>query len=196
MDCEKVFLDYGVQWEEAWREHVENWDPPIDDDYTPIKEMKNLDFFRTIEELEDQPYPSNIVTSCNYWLEDGEVYDEENEDTYTAEDWIGDGSEIAAASEENYDSSIIYWPCSVLSRERSEDGTYIYEVEIFQSLSDGQERADWYVNGHRRILSNYTNAAIKFMTKEYASDQHLPGVFRSYLRIPDNLFPKQWKDYE
>ena len=56
MDCEKVFLDYGVQWEEAWREHVENWDPPIDDDYTPIKEMKNLDFFRTIEELEDQPY--------------------------------------------------------------------------------------------------------------------------------------------
>mmetsp|Transcript_18566 Transcript_18566/g.27848 ORF Transcript_18566/g.27848 Transcript_18566/m.27848 type:complete len:662 (+) Transcript_18566:125-2110(+) len=190
---DEVFLDYGVQWEEDWNNHVESWEPPSDEDYVSIKEMTDAGVFRTPEELEIDPYPSNIMTACFYFLEEGETFDPDVEDDTYADDWISDGSEIAAAASGVDLRDLVIWPCDVLSREKDENGVDIYEVEIFQNNSDEDETV-WFVKNYRRILTNVTKDILKFRTTRYTNDQHLPGVFRSFLRIPDEMFPEQWKD--
>lgn len=191
---DEVFIDYGEEWENEWKDHVAEWEPPSSDDYIPIVEMEKLDHFRTTEELESNPYHDNIITACAYWLEEDEIYDEDEENLTTQEDWISDGSDIAEAAEKLYDNMILYWPCNVLSRERGEDGSDVYEVEIFQSSVPDNDITIWHALDYRRILQNFTATAIRFMTAQYSSDQHLMGVFRSPLRIPDDIFPEQWRD--
>lgn len=187
-----MFLDYGEEWEADWAEHVANWEPPSSEDYTPIEEMRKLDYFLTVDELEEEPYSSNVMTVCHYILEEYEEYDEEDENLTDADDWISDGSEIV----ETPYKSVSLWPCQVLAREADEDGNDIYEVEIFQLTKPGTAPTVWDNKGYRRILKNFTKDAIKFVTVEYMSDQHLPNVFRSSLRIPDSMFPEAWRDLE
>ena len=152
--------------------------------------MRQLDYFSTVDELEHEPYPENVMTVCHYWLEEDEAHDEESEDETVPEDWISDGFDMVDAPL----NSINFWPCDVLSREPDEDGVDIYEVEIFQSLTPGSETTVWHMKGYRRILENFRKEGIKFVTTPYASDQHLPGVFRSSLRIPDEMYPQAWRD--
>ncbi len=189
----KVFLDYGIEWEEDWKEHVASWEPPSDEDYASIKEMTDVGVFRTAEELEDDPYPSNIMTACLYWLEEDEVYDPDFEDETVAADWVTDGGDIVAAAKSVDQRDLVVWPCKVFSREKDNNGVDRYDVQILQNKNDEEETV-WHVNGYRRILTNVTNDILQFRPTRYMSDQHLPGVFRSFLRIPDEMFPEQWKD--
>ena len=197
----KVFLDYGIQWEEDWNNHVTSWEAPSDD-YVSIKEMTDAGVFRTVKELEDDPYPSNVKTACLY--DDGyddESYndidndDADDDDEYdtVAEDWITNGGNLAAAARSvDETDEFDVWPCDVLSKEKDENGSDIYEVEIFQKSNE--EETVWYMNDYRRILTNVTKDILLFRPAQYTSDQHLSGVFRSHLRIPDEMFPEQWKN--
>jgi hypothetical protein len=41
---------------------------------------------------------------------------------------------------------------------------------------------------------DYPPASVRYFTKPYKSDQHLPGAFRHPIEIRDDLFPEQWKN--
>lgn len=191
---------------------------------------KNLKSYRTQEELDENPYPNNVMTICHYFLEDDEEYEEDSSYEYDPESWISgtycivhqvllftyvvlsgssllmhwshqhttfnyfsDGSEMSASA----NASIVdaqFWPCNVLSRETDADGNDVYEVQIIQTEAPEAPITVWHTQEIPRILTNYSKEGILFMASPYSSDQHLPGVFRSYLRIPDDMFPEQWKD--
>ncbi len=87
-----------------------------------------------------------------------------------------------------------FWPCDVLSREIDADGNDVYEVQIIQTQAPESAITVWHDQEIPRILTNYSKEGILFVASPYSSDQHLSGVFRSYLRIPDDMFPEQWKD--
>ena len=53
--------DYGVEWEEAWAEHVANWEPLPDAANYVHSSKWDEEFFRTEEELETDPYPDNLA---------------------------------------------------------------------------------------------------------------------------------------
>jgi hypothetical protein len=59
-------MDYSNEWEDAWSEHVANWEPLEDaHEYIHSSEWKE-DYFRTHEELTElgNPYPPNLHTMC------------------------------------------------------------------------------------------------------------------------------------
>jgi len=94
---EEVTIDYGHEWEEAWKEHVSTWTPETDhvdssrfsciDD----KSCMSTPPIRTQEEQLDQPYPENLSIYC-FFNETDERVDE------TSFDW---------------DSELVSW-CGVL----------------------------------------------------------------------------------
>ena len=59
----QLFMDYGVEWEEAWNEHVRTWSPPPGSDaYVYAQDMDLTEPFRTVDEQQENPYPSNLMT--------------------------------------------------------------------------------------------------------------------------------------
>ena len=94
---EEVFMDYGPEWEEAWKEHLKTWKPPENsENYVHHTEFNIGGGFRTEKELEENPYPSsNLITMCegeafNAWeyckiLERNDAGSTDEDPTYTVE---------------------------------------------------------------------------------------------------------------
>jgi len=85
----QVFIDYGTAWEEAWDQHVDNWNPEVDE---PLESVKRLNdemgpikiLSGDLRTVADHDY---ITTGCVYWDEfaddeEGyrEYYEDEGED--------------------------------------------------------------------------------------------------------------------
>jgi hypothetical protein len=67
---EELFLDYGNDWEErAWKEHVANRNPSDEDKaYMSARQWNKKhanDVLRTLQEQQNNPYPSNLVLRCH-----------------------------------------------------------------------------------------------------------------------------------
>jgi len=174
---EEIFIDYGRNWEEAWESHVREWKPPPKDsefhDYTPIKEMIDKNTLRDGDELEENPYSTNVATAC-YWYEyEAEGYEADENGFYMADDYIPGEGGINAASD--------VWECDVL--EEIDITDHLYDV----SVNKGKL-------GEEVLLTQLPKESITFRTKSYKSDQWLPEAFRHYIEIDDSIFPEQWKD--
>jgi hypothetical protein len=90
-------------------------------------------------------------------------------------------------------SEFSHWPCSVLRAEGKEGR---YTVRIHKSPLRGLKVTEipWDDNDVPRILTNYSQDSIHYFVNPSAIDQNLPNVFREPIGLPDNLFPKQWKN--
>lgn len=189
---EEVFLDYGEGWEEDWKEHVDTWLPPNpEDNYVPIKELNDdiENHLRRKSDLEKDPYPENADLACIYWPEDDEVINDLSDVEEDDRDWKSDGSKYHQENS-HYKYYGIVIRCDVLEMNEAEDGEISYTVELYSK--DGM--SIWAANGKQRILTNYPVKSIEFVPIKYSSDQHIVGAFRSYIRIPDDIFPEHWKD--
>jgi len=175
---EEIFIDYGPHWEAAWDLHKKTWTPPTEDspfrNYTPIKEMAGVKF-RTVDELEENPYPGNVVTGCFWyeWKEEG--YDPDEEGYYNAADYINqDYGGVHGAND--------VWMCELL--EELNDDYFDVRIPVQRNLIE------------EVLLTQFPKESIIFRTKPYLSDQHLPGAFRHFIEIEESLFPNQWKHSE
>ena len=176
---EEVFIDYGENWEAAYEEHVADWEPPVDDGtYIPVRTMIDNKDFRTIKELEENPYPENVMTVCYFtdgerhededYLEDGEIIlSEFNGSSYVAEG----GMDV------HYDA----YECNLEDKEIDESGSTVLTVRILYSETKNY------------ILTEFPEESITFKTRMYKGDQFLPGAFRHFIEIDDDIFPEQWK---
>lgn len=201
---DEIFIDYGVEWEEAWKEHVANWKPaPMIDSFISAKDANEkkgpiLDMLVSgdLRQAVDHPY---LFTGCVYHEKDADshwVYDTEESnwqklsDSELLETYGGDGSGFHYSSDRGYTKhhDLTHWPCSVLRQEK--DGSYT--VRIHQSPYEYQQK--WDENDLPRILTNYPRESIHYFVKPFSSDQHLPGVFRHPLGIRDEIFPTHWKN--
>ena len=64
---DEIFMSYGPEWEEAWNEHVRNWSPPPSSDkYVYAQDMDLSEPFRTVDEQQENPYPSNLMIVYDY----------------------------------------------------------------------------------------------------------------------------------
>ena len=143
------------------------------------------------QRIEENPYPSNANLVCVYWLDYEEIIDEDSplEDS---KDWKTDGSIFHEDhADHKYFGSLK--GCNVLEMTKGKDGEFNISVEIYSS--DGM--TIWAVNNKPRILSHYPMKLLRFVPAKYNSDQHLIGALRSYIRIPDEIFPSSgriWKN--
>jgi hypothetical protein len=105
---EELFLDYGDDFEKAWNNHVENWNPPegskhYADAATFNTKMKDS-ILRKQDEQEIDPYPPNLEIRCHadlhreFWRKFVWKIDEKG------------------------------WHCKIVSRETSEESDILYTV--------------------------------------------------------------------
>jgi hypothetical protein len=205
----QIFIDYGPEWEKAWESHVENWKPPAEGSGFESHSSVTLENLKIpvevyLTDVRDEHSPAgDMFTAC--------VYEQYGKDEY--EEWVGEqesGDEWKAL--DTYEIVEIFgrdgsqhgppqflgdfWPCSIVASSEDEDDydddEVSYVVRIFQDKAN--PRTEWYKKELPRILVNYPPTSVRYFTKPYKSDQHLPGAFRHPIEIRDDLFPEQWKN--
>ena len=76
---EEVFLDYGKEWDQAWKSHLDDWMPVEGaDNYVDASQLncydedecKNAPVVKTYDEQEKHPYPDNLRMWCYFDYED------------------------------------------------------------------------------------------------------------------------------
>lgn len=75
--------------------------------------------------------------------------------------------------------------CTVLSRICPDDNrsqsNCVFKVEVH--LDEG-------ISNKKTVSRHH----ILFTMRKYSSDQHLPGAFRHFIGVPDEMWPEQWKN--
>jgi hypothetical protein len=180
---QKVFIDYGEEWEKAWEGHIQSWEAPSAENHGSVKQMiDNVVDLKTPEELEDDPYPENIRLSCQFVVD--EEHEDEEEEYLDEEYWITHDDTFM-----QYRDGGEHWPCEVIDRIKG-GSEGIYSVEIFQSPS--RDETKWTELGMRRIVEQFPRESISFRLQSRSSDHYLPGVFRQPLGLPKEMLIESW----
>ena len=197
---EEVTLNYGYQWEAAWKDHVAEWTAvPGSEDYMNaynFNEAESEKVVRTVEEQEAQPYPSNVVTACyvQWWRDYNEFEDigEDGASDNTEEihfEWDGedeDGDELVLGFHS-------VRPCLVLERIEGggdENDRDLYSVQI---LNRPRQHEDSKVEAFEKVIaSKVPRKAIIFVDQLYSTDHYLESAFRHTMVMPG--WPLEWKD--
>lgn len=200
---EEVFVDYGEAWEQAWEQHVTSWQAPPSTDHFVSARDANDNAGPILPELVSGDLRARVnheylFTGCQYSISE---QDEHSNYAQKDFDWkvLPDDQIIELYADDgtphryngrsysrHWDRS--HWPCTVLRQEDE----HTYTVRIHQSPLESD--TTWYRSGQPRILTHYPRTSIHYFVKPFKSDQHLPGVFRHPMGIPDGMFPEQWKN--
>ncbi len=214
---EEVFVDYGINWEKAWDQHVQKWKPPT---YDGEKEEEQ---WTSATKLNEELLPLKLAPNLNAEhisldsrnvLFTGCLYDDVEEDFWSSFEEEGNnvlwenqsiddvvtrygrpyGNQFEIDEDIRY-SDGSFWPCVVFGRESSNDtGEESYTVRIIQSHL--YETTVWEKMKLPCIITSYARTSIRHFYKPYESDIHLPGVFRHHIEFNGDLFPEIWKDRE
>ena len=217
---EEVFLDYGIEWEEAWQKHIQSYKPPKPvEGWVTAKAANEKDKILPefvagdLRATVDHPY---LFTACLYHPSSDDNHRYYQGERYSIDDWkdftdekilrvfSDSGAHVMYADKHGHAGAgysrhrdKTHWPCSVLKEEgpgtdASGQPTTLYTVRIHQSPF--QSRTAWGRSGLPRILTSYPRSTIHYIVKPNAGDQFLPGAFRHPLGIPDDIFPNHWKN--
>jgi hypothetical protein len=165
---DELFLDYGHAWEQAWQEHVRQWEPvPGAKDYLSATAYNRTQaILRTVFAQEEDPYPENMELLCV-------------EQVFSKKAW--DKAYKAGDLYDNLHLSEGYRHCDILRSEVSASG------EILYTVADHDD--DELHEGLPRL-------AFHFVDRPYTTDMFLDNAFRHDIRIPDEIFPQVWKNLE
>lgn len=188
---EEVLLNYGDAWEQAWNKHVAEWSaPPDSETYVEaftLTQAEANNVVRTIEEQEDEPYPSNVMTACYVeWYRDYDDLEDIGED-----DTQDSTVEVVFAWDEGDDGLYIghhyLRPCKILERKGD-----LYSVQLLNKIS--QPKLERVEDFERVIATGVPRKAIVFANKIYSTDHYLESAFRHTIGGMDDLWPPEWKD--
>jgi SET domain len=181
---EEVFIDYGPEWKDAYKKHVDAWNAKVaSGDIKKEWPLRAVDMnaqyhttgkpFATKDEIAaTKPYPENVTlkgfllileTDNAGTMEDPKVWGEGDDDTAYHHDHLFDMTVLArAASEDANDPK----------------GPFKYTVEWINNL------------GRSTIVSGVPHDALVFIDKPGTGDQFATEhAFRHYIGIPDEIFP-------
>lgn len=203
---EEILIDYGIEWEKAWDEHVAAWrsscasgspDPTCFASSKRIKAMNHDKFNR-----EYHAWSDHHVTTCHYnesLIEEyGEIYylvadiptkfDQAVDPTIGLEyqgityHHEGFGLPRFQIDRPRHDGVV----CQIIESSREEDR---FDVVYFMGDSKDLENA----KGIWRIRS-LPSSHLMFHVRPFHSDMMRPGAFRHEIAFPDDKFPSLWKD--
>lgn len=183
---EEIYIDYGEAWAKAWENHVKRWKAPTASPYVSADKWFHLHddgIVKTVEELQNNPYPDNLQTIC-YYDNDAHLLrvDEENHTVYTR--WQDEEDEESPHE--------CLRPCKILERyPDADDGELLYKAEMLNF--EGASRLPFcLLEGGRHISRDLTYDGILLVDKAYSSDMFLEQAFRHEIGVPKDFFPRRW----
>ena len=196
---EEIFIDYGVEWETAWDDHVKRFAP----------DSNSVAWFRRNKEEPQRIMSSKSVHAMNHdkfnhkyheWSEDhfavchhaGLPTDTESRiilpnthASFRDIQYNDEGFEIV----NTYTKTSSWLPCKIL---RADEKDSIFDVVFFSS---GEGDVD--TSAESRFLRRKKDlpmSHIKFITKPYKGDSLWSKAFRHPIKIPEEIFPPLWMD--
>jgi hypothetical protein len=170
---EELFLEYGPEWEEAWKRHIENWEAP--EETTTADDWNNNEPIRTQQEQTEKPYPNNIEMRCHVHLAE--------------HDWRENNLDWDRYDLSGEEYQMVYGlPCEILDRDFDDT----YTVDLFIDRLTFVPVPDDFEDNH--IRTGVPREAIFFLDASYESDLYLENAFRHYIGIPDHMMPEAWKN--
>lgn len=163
---EEIFLDYGDEWEKAWRTHISTWEPIEGaSKYVSSAQLSQIsEPLRTVFEAMDDPYPGNVFLVVNEAFGDKRL---RMRKTLITDEIMG---------------QFQYVPCEILRRREGENpDEHLYAVSL-------------KIHDKDVVLEDFPRRAFRFMDPSMTSDVFNSNVFRHDIRIPDDLFPDTWKN--
>ncbi|KAL3799289.1 hypothetical protein HJC23_013014 [Cyclotella cryptica] len=212
---EEVLINYGKRWQEAWDEHMKQWEPiPPEKDHNNLTlwtdetsanrgkagyvraEVFNEDLtspIRTVEEQKQEPYPHSVDIQCLVSIgHDASYLFAPLTIPLIKRRWM-----------EEYDNDaqgdLTFHPCNITWRynlrdiygdPRSEDEFY-HEYEYDAELNVRKTFEDVIIH-ERHVITHIPWKAIRFFNKPYTSDIFLKKAFRHEMDLPDGLWPEAW----
>jgi len=183
---EEIFIDYGVEWENAWKEHTEQWEKPYGADTFIPANVMNSEKWDIL--LSDDPALLHHSYLCQLEPFSPEEYAENiPEEDYNANPHIEQESWPEEHRVMYADHDFLWWwPCDVV--ESNPENT------IFRTVVYSKIEQDSHDPAVIRRFQNVPRHAIKFVNKRYHSDQHVHNAFRHYIPIDDGIFPLHWRN--
>lgn len=181
---DEIFINYGQEWEEAWRKYRNLWEAKYKDQDWPLRaEDVKLTF-------KQKPYPTAKDPSVSFMPDDVEIA------CYVTTTSVPDGT--PDSTEDGIDiwlwngpkhfvdfSGTLLTLCDLLDRQDDGAGSYNYTVQT-KMQSQGEIQV--------AQVNNVPHVAVTLVDKPYTSDKHMIDAFRHYIGIPDEIFPQTWRD--
>jgi hypothetical protein len=213
---EEVFIDYGPEWEKAWKKYVKEWKPPADsDDFVPASTLQKSTLqkgdllvpLRTIYEQEDEPYPENLAFYCHtdsfgtfedladeglfLWGEGEWEYEWSERNNW--DDWDEDVNAKARWTPK--------FPCEIIHRSEEvafdDDGNNIGHrysaILLTEDDVPNNVRTEIIIpSDEKHVIHDIPRMAIVVRDKMYSKNEFLNGSFRHAMMLPDDIFPASW----
>lgn len=165
---EEVLMDYGPEWEAAWKKHVENWKPSEDTAYQAAVDFDNGYMpIRTVDEQRNDPYPANLELRFDM------------------------------AFLKNPKKWMSHWEKGTLTGYIKREDEYRRPVLVTKRFQD-EDGNTWYSgrlrNKKKKTFDKVPREAFTFVDRKYSTDMHLPNAFRYPIGIPDELLPEAWRN--
>ena len=199
----------GIDWENAWKEHIAEWKSPCVNDEEEIhpcfKSSKVvLEMNKDKLNSDYHAWSDDHFIICEYDMSI-DLTDEKKLVKLTnhlpqSSDSVADQGmlqQFEGISFDDYGFSLTdirpdYRPCKIRSCDVAH-GTC--DVILFLSQGDASRR--YNMPFESRVLQTKSQlpvAKMIYLKKPFTSDHFVPTAFRHEIGIPDEIFPPQWKD--
>jgi hypothetical protein len=183
---EEITFDYGIEWEDAWREHEKQWVPPNDTSTYMLHHNLNQDLSLPVPTHDEDAtlISENIEVWCN--VGNGGIWPPPRKPTDCDKElcYANDSGQEMKHGEYTVMRVVAR---STIDGPTTDDTTFVYTVVLLTTSNDGKPMGLLVENVPRKALSFYH-------VQPYQSDIFIPGAFRHEIMIPDRLMPEAWKN--
>ncbi|KAL3771033.1 hypothetical protein ACHAWO_013211 [Cyclotella atomus] len=211
---EEILIDYGEEWQQAWDEHMKNWEAiPPEKDFNNLTlwtektssnrgkagyvraEVFNSDLktpIRTVEEQVYDPYPHCVELQCLVSIgHDASYLHAPQTIPLFKRMWLEE-------RDNNADGDLVFHPCNITWRYNKrdlyndwEEDQDLHEFEYDAELNIRKTFEDVIIH-ETHVITHIPWKAIRFFNRPYTSDVFLKQAFRHEMGLPDGVWPKAW----
>lgn len=193
---EEIFIDYGVEWELAWQNHVAAWESPCIGtngvSSLMVKQMNDAKFDTAHHKWSDDHFTvcrknSGEQVEWIHLIQEGDVVPVNTHETIMTSfheiEFDHKGFDYSRKKSDRL-------PCVIIGSDAEER---TFDVAYFDT-SLTSRIPELHSARVLQIRRGLPASELEFINRPFRSDMHWKGAFRHAIKIPDEIFPLQWRD--